>query len=271
MFENLNTNPFNKNRNLLYHYTSAESFFKILSSMKLKFSRFDNLNDLNEIEVNFQIMDFHLELSLQNFIIENCGLLSFTKDYIVDSKVQEWGVAHARMWAQYASNNTGACIVINEEKLLNKNPELKNCSFYKFEDVIYVNWTNSSIVEKSSNPEAVLIKNYKNLFFKKNLDWELERERRLFILGELEFLDINNCVEYICLGFRFENYDELVNVILNNFNNQKQILTPHLFVKQINSYGRINPLDNSFKVLENIKKSYLNFDFYWKFLKENGY
>ncbi len=271
MFENFNTNPYNIQKKLLYHYTGPEKLFKILTNMHLKFSRFDNLNDLNEIEVNFQITDFNLELNIQDYILKNCGLVSFTKDHIIDEKVEEWGINHARMWAQYADNNKGACLVLNEEKLIKKNPKLRECKFFTIEDVVYDIWTLSGIQEHSVDSETVILNNYKELFFKKSNDWELERERRLFLLGDLEFIDINDCVEYICLGFRFDMYDSLIKIFLNNFNNGKQIFTLHCIAKQINSYGRINPQIVAFIILDHLKKTKNNTQSYLNYLKEIGY
>lgn len=37
--------------NWLFHYTTADSFFKIIKSLKLRTSRLEKLNDLNEINV----------------------------------------------------------------------------------------------------------------------------------------------------------------------------------------------------------------------------
>lgn len=267
MFENLSLTPYKSDKKLLYHYTGPEKLLKILESLQLKFSKFDNLNDLNEIEVNFQITDFKFEINIQEYIIQKCRLISFSKDYIKGHFIEEWGINHPRMWAQYADNNKGACIVLNEEKLLEKNQFLKECDFFRLEDVQYDFWTLNDNIENIKDPEEVIKQNFRRIFFKKSKDWELERERRLFILGNIEYLDINNCIEYICLGFRFNQFGELINLISENHKRKKQVFTPHEIVKQVDSYGRINAFEISHVVMELLKKQ----DSYLKFLKKNGY
>jgi hypothetical protein len=267
MFKNRHQEYFPET-NLLCHYTRSDTLLKILSSMKLRFSEFKNLNDLNENEVNFQISDLNLEVTIKDYIIKNCRLLSFTKDtFNKNGLIDEWGINHPRMWAQYAEDNKGACIVLNEKKLLQNNPELKDSKFYAVEDVEYNLWNLSDDVEDFRDAESLLKGYYKKIFFKKSKDWELERERRIFQIGDFEYLDINNCVEYICLGFRFNQYGELIDLISDNFKNNKQILTPHDFAIQLDSYGSINAIESSNIIMRHLKKGNSFLDY----LKENGY
>ena len=88
---------------------------KILGNMTLKLSSFENLNDLNEKEIKFVLQDWlALDSEIKKFLTKNCRLISFSRNFELSKGHCECGCNHPRMWAQYADNNKGACIVINE-------------------------------------------------------------------------------------------------------------------------------------------------------------
>lgn len=246
---------------------------KILDTMKLKFSSFENLNDLNEIEVNFPIDDFYLDVTFQDFIIKECRVISFSRDLIRNSRIVEFGYDHPRMWAQYSRDHSGACIVLNERRVLEKNNHLLNPKFSKIENVVYENWVLSENRDFLRDESLILKNRYRDLFFKKHKDWKHERERRLFVLGDVQFLDILGCIEYICLGSRFskEHYYLLINLMISQLKNGNQTLRPHDFALQTNTGGRILPLDNASKILEFVKNKQDEFLHYIDHLNKNGY
>ena len=145
------------------------------------------------------------------------------------------------MWAQYTQNNTGACIIIDEYQFVNKNRKILKNNFYKIDNIEYtVNVYNKDITI-SSNPKTFIKRHYKQIFFRKHIDWEREHERRLFILdfSNIDFLSIKNCVVAICLGSQFKDYDQL-DAVLKNPKNEcyQQFYTQHLF-RQCNIDGKI--------------------------------
>lgn len=270
MFNDQHRNQFDISEMRLYHFTSAESVIKIIDSMKLKFSSFENLNDLNEQEVNFQIADFVLDVKLRDFIIKECRLLSFSRDVVKSHKISEWGFDHPRMWAQYADNHSGACVVLNERKVLQKNKHLLSSNYSKIENVVYHNWIISDKTEDLQDAREILKKRYRDLFFKKHKDWKHEGERRLLLIGDADFLDIAGCIEYICLGSRFsdENYRKLIDVLDSHTRNRIKTLFPHDFALETNSGGRVLPLSNASKICELVKSRRID---YTGYLNKNGY
>lgn len=261
----------NNKTKLLYHFTTSESIIKIIENMSLKFSTFENLNDLNENEVNFGFSDSHLHFKIENFIVEHCKLVSFSQDYKQKGKENETGINHPRMWAQYAGNNSGACIVINEKKFKEINSDILKKAFWKMKNVKYKDFVFNGEYEDDVKPKSFIVKEYKKLFFLKHIDWQNEDERRLLYMGDEKYLSINNCIEYICLGNRFQLYDELIDAVINVSNKDKQFLTLHNFKKQINAEGRTSEIDHAAfirNLLINKRKKINN---YINKLNEKGY
>lgn len=254
---------------LLYHFTKAESLFKVIENMTLKFSTFNNLNDLNEKELNFGFFDSFLPLQIERYIVENCKLISFTRDY--NRFGENKGINHPRMWAQYAGNNTGACIVINEKKFKEINSEILKKAFCKMENVKYKDFIFNGEYEDDVEPKNFIKKEYKKLFFLKHVDWKNENERRLFYIGDENFISINNCIEYICLGNRFQLYNELIDAVINVSNKEKQLLTLHNFKRQINTEGRISEIDYAAFILNLLISRRGKFNNYINKLNEKGY
>lgn len=257
----------------LYHFTRAKSLIKILENMALKMSSFENLNDLNEKEVNFILHDWRNELKIAKYITKYCHLISFTQNYITEKSHCECGCNHPRMWAQYADNNKGACIVINEEKFIELNRPILNTIFWKIENVKYKSYISNEDSIESSDPKVFLEKNYKKIFFEKHNDWIQEDERRLFCIGEPQVFSIDNCIEFICLGNKFESkdYSELVDILIASIEKKFTKLHPHDFTFQLNADGRSLPMDNAFRIIENIKKKGDDASKYRTYLNNNGY
>ena len=242
---------------LLYHFTSEESLFKIIENMTLKFSTFDNLNDLNEKEVNFGFTDSFFPLQIEQFIIEHCKMISFTQDYQRNCRNSSYekGINHPRMWAQYANNHQGACIVINENKFKEINKETLSKGYKEIENVDYDSWLFYGVSEENQNPKDFIMQNFKTIFFKKHNDWQNENERRLFYIGDENFISINNCIEYICLGNKFNNYDKLMDAIVISAFKGNQFLKPHDFQKILVSSGGVSGIDNAHEIFKQITAS----------------
>lgn len=195
---------------IVCYYTISQPlrpFFKlIVQSLQLKTSDFSNLNDLNETNICCEWDDCGLnKINIQKFILDHCRLISFSQNYkedINNSFIQN-GCNHPRMWAQYANNNSGACIIINEQRFIEENQTLLKNKFFKFDDVIYKLGLYNKNIYTTSNPGTFVKRHYKHLFFTKHLDWAREHERRLFGIDLPEFLSIQKSIEFICLGRKF--------------------------------------------------------------------
>ena len=105
--------------------------------MTLRLSTFKNLNDLNEADVNCEWSDSFNYIRIKDHIQKHCKLISFSQNYVYNNVSYEAGYNHPRMWAQYANNNTGVCIVIDENKLKEINDKDLVGVFNKLESVDY--------------------------------------------------------------------------------------------------------------------------------------
>lgn len=245
----------------LYHFTPATSLMLILQEMKLKVSDFSHLNDLNETDICCESNDGGWnEVKIKQYIIDHCGLISFTQNYYEGeprpSNVQT-GCNHPRMWAQYAANNTGACVVINEQKFIKDNEAILKNRFYLFENVEYNRDLYDTNIQTSSDPEEFIKKNYQHIFFKKHIDWEREHERRFFGIDLPPYLSILNSVEFICLGQKFIDNKEYMRNLIETLISPTSVcfdkITPNDFCLQTNQIGRCPLISWAFEIKKAVK------------------
>lgn len=207
----------------LYHYTTIEKACKILYYQSLRFSPVSNTNDTTESKVklefenNGNIEDFlRKKESIRKYMLSNndfLQLLCFSMDenksdekkvytksndmYFVDMAGR--GFALPRMWAQYADNNSGVCLIINKRKFedeLNNNYNFLKVKYDKVEykDTFDVFRMNSETIESLANSiseDETVINGYTFLdrnkeyvdysFFTKGIDWINEKEFRYLI------------------------------------------------------------------------------------------
>lgn len=236
-----------ENKKYIYHYTNAKSFWKILHTMSLKLSKFEGSNDLNEANLANvdRIHDVLMLKALESFIGERCSYLSFVQDGNIEMGEPE-GTNHPRMWSQYAQNGEGVCLVLDKEKFLNINKKELCNKFHKLESVKYGFKNGANVIIKddysSGKEEELIKKHYKELFFKKHLDWKQEKEKRLFGIDLPNFLSIKGAIEYICLGPKFiKNNDsvcKLVDIITDSKSECFDYLVPQSFADMTPySYG----------------------------------
>jgi hypothetical protein len=257
----------------LYHFTKVDSLFKILENMNLRLSTFKNLNDLNEKEIKFSWQDWQNGLNVKNFIVEHCKLISFSQNFTRNKSQCQCGCNHPRMWAQYADDNKGACVVINESKFIETNKSILKNYFWKIESVNYLEHIYNDNSINITDSEKFVKENYQKLFFEKYMDWSQEDERRLFIIGEPDFLSIDNCIEFICLGNKFEkdSYTDLAEILISSTERGFKILTPHDFSFQLNADGRSLAMDNAGRIINYIYDKGDRNSKYISHLNRNGY
>lgn len=243
------TNAPQKDENTLFHYTKADSFFKILEDMTLLPSRFDKLNDLNEANIfnlNQQI-NFKIMLDAYKYIKDKCSILCFSQNYKVARNSYLAGSNHPAMWAHYANNTDGVCIVIDKEEFIEINKNVLESHFYKFKNVTYkqtVSSGNANVNLNVDSPEEFIRKNWRYLFFQKHIDWKQESEHRLFIMDygtdseHKEKFSIKGCVKYIILGTNFlRNEDRMLKLISMVMNTKYKL--NHYLIPQ--SFASIDP------------------------------
>ena len=242
------------NKKCIYHYTSAESFFKILERMQLKVSKYQDANDLAEVQLPLG-MDAFKSSDCYMFIRERCGYISFSKDYFMHEKGIKYpakGYKIPTMWAYYANSNKGVCIVVDEQKFLSLNKNILGKHW--LQNVKYKRFVNKNILEPLKNmPSKDIVKEYKDrLFFQKHKSWSHEHERRLCIIDPPQFLSIKDCIHEVILGNRFEKSDmlKLISMLQNpNFECYQQF-NRHDFNMQSNIDGMSSTLDDPFIKLD---------------------
>ena len=253
----------------LYHYTSISKAMKILYYETLRFSPITNTNDIFEQKPKLMFDDsiyddpelLKAEKNIENYFQENRNRVkilcfsrdnqsvntnnSLTKDMQLANVIGR-GFALPRMWAQYAENNEGVCLIINMKKLISK----LNAEGFKFIDK-KVNYFSSyssfkinaqeitelskSIDNKVTDVMADLICNNSkyvkyNYFYKLN-DWATENEYRIIILtnedNSVKIPKIFDFIEGIVIG---NNTKEEDSYIIKKIVNEK---CPKLSVRRI--------------------------------------
>ena len=217
----------------LYHYTDVSKAFKIIDGDSLRFSKTSRTNDTLEskLKINFNSINTSIHCKLVEWIqlfngsySNNLQLLCFSMDkkfqyqpidertYFSDFSGR--GFAMPRMWAQYASNNTGVCLVYDKKKLTEIiKKSLRSLLIYfdkvKYKNQLYTydfkNETINLIAGQSNLKENSgfniqchdFLKENKdftkyNYFYKLN-DWEGEKEFRFLAYNEDElYVDNSN-------------------------------------------------------------------------------
>jgi hypothetical protein len=234
-------------KKFVYHYTLASTLIShILPSKKLRFSSFSKLNDPREFK-NFDLDAFSTR-DIGNDIVEMTRLMEmalksgwkigcFVMDP-VDSAISgrgdrtaaraldlahERGHSRPRMWAQYAANHAGACIVFDKKKL---DQSIRSYAAQNSLQVYCgsVRYMNEPVVPRiMPGPFCFCVdevrerglavtathhaeRHFRDLYLTKNTDWEAEREYRWLLKGNgdhEEFVDIGDSLVGIAIGELF--------------------------------------------------------------------
>ena len=266
----------------LFHFTKFESFLKILEDMTLLPSSFGNLNDMNEGNVNNMNMNnnFLVMYNAEKYIKDRCRILSFSQNYDIGGFGQE-GTNHPAMWAHYAENSNGVCIVLDKDAFVKKNKEVLGKHFYKFEDIVYdiFNTPNDEVINyKANTPEEFIMNNWKALFFMKHKDWENEDEHRLFIMDYNGKLSIDGCIKYIVLGRKVFLDASRIKLIMDMVVDPKFIcyhkFIPHSFATMCYNYHGYSTMEIAYKIEMIVRENLLDrrYTDYERWVKEEqGY
>lgn len=265
-----------KKTDYLYHYTSIENLIMyILPQRMLKLSPSNKTNDPQEISDRFFTMSDDLKLGIENKIFDQFlanqkkfsdtlthGIksLCFTQDALQNNAFMPpyrqivRGFEKPRMWAQYADNQKGACLIINRNNMINEIDKQYYDCFRIYDNITYYNKDSERIVKaytistselsKKSIQEVTndRMKEYGDVyFFYKHSDWKDENEFRVVLRypdKPFAYLNIDGVLEGIVLGTRFDN-DLLkpIEILLEKFNKKPEI---GLLV-YANTYGVVPP------------------------------
>lgn len=215
----------------LYHYTKTSTVLDyILPYRRLLINSLSKTNDPREYK--YRLFNIHSNISFghngfinindtANEIINNhCKTLAFSCDTNWSSQTNYYrGYMHPRMWAQYANKHTGVCLIIDRKKAIDSFLKLNNFGNLFYGEVTYYNrpesrkenFDSDTMHLQDSTEESIfehLLKHYKELFFKKNIDWKDEAEFRFFILQNLNnsddiYLDITDAICGIVIGHEY--------------------------------------------------------------------
>lgn len=230
----------------LYHYTSLSSACKIFESNSLKLSNLTNTNDPLEFlspencgfsscgDIDYKKVFYELRLLGQkrrNYV----RMLCFCKDLFCTS--EEWkneknqdfadnllfkGLTRSRMWAQYADNHSGACLVFDKSEFQKAFKSLSNDDVEILSDRA-INYTNYLAELETSlediNSGARVIYDYSNFYleedkkkflFQKCQDYRDENEYRFCLINralnspdEAMFVNYGTSLKAVILGQRF--------------------------------------------------------------------
>lgn len=249
-----------KKTRYLYHYTSFESFCKILETMSLKVSKYQDANDLSELPIYSQMDPFGFS-DFREFIKTQCGYISFSRDKSIYYKGEKTsyvnkGCEIPTMWAYYADKNRGVCISINEDKF--KQLNFKGNKNAWIEDVKYISYVRKDQIEiNPQNLEPDIKKQHKQIFYYKQKSWRHECERRLCMINPPKSLSIANCIESVILGKDFSNMNMLTLIALLEDSNLPcyHTLNRMDFKLQSPADGKIMWLEDPFLKIEDILQS----------------
>ena len=266
----------------LFHYTRLDSFKEIMKDLTLKTSSFTNLNDINEGNVHNMRLDnnFMVMCNAEKYIKEKCHTISFSQNYDILGHGIE-GSNHPAMWAHYADNSNGVCIVIDKEAFIAQNKDILSQHFYKFEDVEYSLFNtpdDKEIDYEATTPEEFIKNNWKALFFLKHKDWANEDEHRLFIMDYEDKLSIDGCIKYIVLGRKLfldnARIKEILDIIVNPNSVCYRKFIPHSFATTCYNTNGYDTFEIAFKIRKLVRTNISNplYADYEKWLiEEQGY
>lgn len=215
----------------LYHYTTLETAIeKILYEGKLRLSPFEQTNDPRESQrwglSSKYDLDFYYSVSkfiqlINEDRLKRCKVLCLTQDDMEHKRLGygRRGFARARMWAQYAGNHRGICLVFDTQHL---DSEIKRTlgskgklykGIVKYTDSIdgVETATTFKLEELLQDQMETIVKHHINkyantMFFSKNRDWQDETEYRYVFYSderEYQFVPIDLILKGLVLGADF--------------------------------------------------------------------
>lgn len=221
---------------LLFHYTSAATAVEsILATGQLRLGMFEFTNDPRESAewgISASLPEgvdlpndefFALVKAADHALRRSVKLACFTEDSPPRSDLDEIsgrGFGHSSMWAHYAGGHTGVCLGFDRTALLTAMKEQLGDRQDAYFDgpVEYVADPTPPLEVTSFRVDQVdeygldalaiarVQKYWRELFFRKDPDWAVEREYRCVVLTPDPaplFVDVSGCVKAVILGNSF--------------------------------------------------------------------
>ena len=241
----------------LFHYTKAGTFESIINNQELWFNNINKTNDpyenkkfdfysktekkdisgeykkIDDDEEDAQVWFFRQLNRMKNRIVKTisfcCG--DYNVNPLVDNNRP--GYFYPRMWAQYADNSKGVCLVFDKHKLLKELKSVLKKNYFVFNrevtytniiDNNYSNYIKNLIVSRNNNYfkrrkfndakkiRENLCENIYDYYFTKDIDWSGEKEYRIILINQEKNsntkeerckFNLLDCLECCILG---ENY-----------------------------------------------------------------
>ncbi len=227
------------------HYTGMDTALeKILSGKKIRLGNITLTNDPRESKErifsykvaveNGEISRFEYgyEKSLREWRVfcTSChndpmwGL-----DFVnIPLHLDKYGIGHSSMWAHYAGNHKGVCLLFDgkildkniQKTLTEKQYEIRN-GFVKYNDekATELGVTNDLEYQQLEEPERKrrsLLKHYKNNFLYKSTEWKIEHEFRWLVRSQDTseiYISIEKAIKAVIVG---EDFHKVYMPSLNN-------------------------------------------------------
>ncbi|MFL6209047.1 MAG: DUF2971 domain-containing protein [Pyrinomonadaceae bacterium] len=221
-----------------YHYTRADTLAdKILPSMTLRMSSLQGVNDPREAKTwpfkfysrsqagnqlfTPALFDEATKYITQRSLVFCCSRDDPSLDKNDDTRIIRSGYGHPRMWAQYADNHRGICLVLDLERLHESIVSKFGADNLFFGSVEYLNTIHGPTSHLSRGGyDLVYLEDYvnyglakvmeshirlfqKELFFTKHQDWQDEWEYRWVLRsqsGVPVYIPIHDCLHAVILG-----------------------------------------------------------------------
>ena len=244
----------------LYHYTDVTKAFKIIDGNSLKFSKTSRANDTLEskLKIDMNSIEKQGQVNLLKWIdafnsnySKNLQLLCFSMDKEIplqgnnkcDIKTQlsdysGRGFAMPRMWAQYANNNLGVCLVYEREKISKLIKQRLGSLLIQEAEVLYKDQLFKYKFDEETIQEILMLSHKNTLsagfhiqchgflkthesfrlynYFYKLDDWSGENEYRFLAFDE-DDLFINNCNDAlvgVIIGEKMDSTNERILCLL---------------------------------------------------------
>ena len=215
----------------IYYYTNAETLFKILKNLRIKFSTLSMSSDLAERMYYHKFLNPSEGIGEEEAIkkVNQYRYICFCKENKSTDFLSKEGASYLNMWDTYANRHKGACIRIDMDMFVHAN------TFLKYNNITY----------ESKNRYLKRINQIEELLFYKDPIWKNECEIRFLRdpKSNEEHCTIKGCIKNIYLGVDFDKKHERNNVKINNLKQLCDLITQN---KDIDPHWFIQPL-----ILEN--------------------
>lgn len=243
----------------LYHYTTVETLLLyILPQKALRFSAMKETNDPEEVgdyyfgltEDPFFPQKSHSpeyvmkeQRDFNNAVKNGIKILCFSQDgptkEINGRTYFQSGYSKPRMWAQYANNHTGVCLVLNKEEFIRRFNDNFDNKFHMEQEVVYEPGFKESSRAYDLDTKEISMKGIEGIveerrkkfasayYFSKHPDWKDESEYRFLVKDdskEYPTIELDGVLTDIILGTKADKLLRLpIDIMVKEFHILPQI------------------------------------------------